>query len=139
VNRSALKTQLRELLRFGLVGGSAVAVDGIVYFGLTGLVACPTSLAKAISFIAGACLAFLLNRGFVFRAEGTASQQILPFTALYLVSLGLNNGVNAAALALAVAKPLAWLAATATSTISNFIGMKYIVFRKRRLEAAHSL
>lgn len=130
---TAVRAQAGELLRFLVVGLSAVATDFAVYFLLVGfLPILPVHVAKAISFIAGAVLAFVLNRGFVFRANGEAKRQALPFIALYLVSLALNNGVNALLLAHAVAKPIAWFFATATSTVSNFLGMKFIVFRKKK-------
>jgi putative flippase GtrA len=131
--RTKMRAQLAEIGRFGIVGGSAVATDFCVYFALVTFVpAFPTSVAKAISFIAGAVLAFVFNRAFVFRAEGAAKTQVLPFTLLYLVSLGLNNGVNAALLSWGAAKVVAWFFATGTSTVSNFVGMKFIVFRSKK-------
>jgi len=134
LTRSKARAQLAEIARFGLVGGSAVATDFSVYFALVTLIPLfPTSIAKAVSFVAGAILAFVFNRAFVFRAEGAAKTQVLPFSVLYLVSLGLNDGVNAVLLGLGAAKIVAWFFATATSTVSNFAGMKFIVFRARRL------
>src|SRR5262245_48627257 len=128
-----MRAQAAELGRFLIVGGSAVATDFSVYFAL--LWAFPsisTSFAKATSFIAGAVLAFIFNRAFVFRAKGAARTQVLPFAVLYLVSLGLNNGVNALLLQWGAVKFLAWFFATGTSTVSNFLGMKFIVFRQKR-------
>lgn len=128
-----------EFLRFIVVGVGAVTVDFCVYFALVHLApAVPISVSKALSFIAGAALAFVLNRGFVFRSHArSASRQVLPFALLYLVSLGLNNSVNAALLSsLGASKPVAWFFATGASTVSNFLGMKLIVFRKRRREGA---
>ncbi len=127
----AHRAHLAELLRFVVVGVSAVATDFCVYFAIIHFSpGFSPSIAKAISFIAGACISFVANRGFVFRAEGRASKQIVPFTLLYLVSLGLNNAVNFVALALLAPKVVAWFLATGTSTVSNFVGMKFIVFKK---------
>jgi len=131
--KAKAKGQAAELGRFVIVGGSAVGVDFLVYFALTGLVpAMPTSVAKGVSFVAGAVLAFVLNRGFVFRSDGRAKQQILPFVLLYLFSLALNNGVNWLLLSFGAAKVVAWFFATGSSTVSNFLGMKLVVFRKNR-------
>lgn len=124
---------VRELSRFLVVGFGAVGVDFVVYFGL--LWAQPSlnpSLAKAISFIAGGCWSFLLNRRFVFQSEGTMRRQALPFTLLYLFGLGLNNAINWVALAQGAPKWLAWFLATAASTVSNFLGMKLVVFRRTK-------
>lgn len=132
--------QLGELLRFGVVGGSAVATDFIVYFALlSAFPALGPAVAKALSFVAGAVLAFMLNRSFVFRArETSAKRQVVPFVLLYLLSLSLNGAINALLLRFGVAKPVAWLFATGTSTVSNFIGMKFVVFHKRSKKSARS-
>lgn len=135
VASSGPRAHLAEVGRFVIVGGSAVATDFLVYFALTTFVpVVPVSVAKATSFIAGAVLAFVFNRAFVFRAEGRAMTQVVPFTVLYLVSLGLNNAVNALFLSYGAAKIIAWFFATGTSTVSNFVGMKFIVFRRKKQE-----
>jgi putative flippase GtrA len=125
---------VRELWRFLIVGGSAVGTDFLVYFAQLWLwTDMNTALAKSISFIAGAVLSFLLNRSFVFRSTGQMHRQIVPFTLLYLVTLGLNTATNAFALGQDVSRPIAWLLATGASTVANFLGMKLIVFRRSPL------
>jgi putative flippase GtrA len=130
------RAQAAELGRFVLVGGSAVTVDFLVYFAIVGLVpVVPVAVAKGISFIVGAVVAFFLNRSFGFRAgqqpEDT-SRQVVSFTLLYLTTLMLNNGMNALALGQGAPKILAWFLATGTSTVANFLGMKLIVFRRKK-------
>ena len=121
-----------ELLRFLVAGGGAVVTDFSVYFALLWLFpALSPSIAKAVSFVVGAGVSFLLNRQFVFRAEGSAKSQIGPFAVLYLVTLGLNTAANALALRLGAPKVLAWFVATGTSTVSNYLGMKLVVFRRK--------
>ena len=123
-----------ELLRFLIAGGGAVLTDFGVYFALLWLKPdLSPSIAKSISFVIGAGVSFLLNRQFVFRAEGTAGSQLGPFALLYLVTLGLNTAANAAALKLGAPKVLAWFIATGTSTVSNYLGMKLVVFRRKAL------
>lgn len=123
-----------ELLRFLIVGGAVVIVDFAVYFGLLWLM--PTlglSLAKALAFVAGATTSFLLNRSFVFRSVDRAQRQLLSFVFLYGLGLGLNTTANALSLRAGAPKLLAWLIATGASTISNFLGMKLFVFRRKPL------
>jgi putative flippase GtrA len=125
---------LSELLRFLVVGSGVVAVDFLTYFGLLWLLpSIGISASKALAFVAGACASFALNRSFVFRSTERAQQQVLPFVLLYGVGLCLNTAVNALALRLGAPKPLAWFIATGTSTVSNFLGMKLIVFRRKAL------
>jgi putative flippase GtrA len=121
-----------ELLRFLIVGGGALVTDFSVYFGALWLVAdISPSAAKVASFIAGATWSFVMNRKYVFRSTAAFHRQIVPFALLYLVSLGLNTGVNAFALDQGLPKLLAWFFATGTSTVSNFLGMKLVVFRNK--------
>ncbi len=128
------RAQAAELGRFVLVGGSAVTVDFLVYFAIVGLVpSVPVAVAKGISFIAGAVVAFFLNRSFVFRSKQPedTSRQVVSFTLLYLTTLMLNSGVNALALGQGAPKVFAWFLATGASTVANFLGMKLIVFRRK--------
>lgn len=126
------KAQVAELGRFLVVGLSAVATDYMVYMLLGRFL--PTAVAKAASFAAGAVLSFVLNRLFVFRAKekGKVTTQVGAFVLLYATSLLLNMGVNASALALDLPRGLAWLLATGTSTVTNFLGMKFIVFAESK-------
>lgn len=121
-----------ELVRFGIAGAGAVVADFSIYFALLRLSpGVSPSLSKATSFVCGAVVSFLLNRQFVFRADGKAAQQVPRFVVLYLMTLGLNTSANALALWLGAPKLLAWLLATGTSTVSNFVGMKLVVFRRK--------
>ncbi|MDI6808610.1 MAG: GtrA family protein [Candidatus Eisenbacteria bacterium] len=136
-----VNAQVGEMVRFVIVGCMAVATDFLVYFALVYLVpVIPIPVSKATSFAAGASLAFVLNRKVVFRAgERKASSQVIPFAVLYLLTLGLNTLTNSVLLALGATKPLAWLFATGASTISNYLGMKFVVFRKVRPRESLSL
>jgi putative flippase GtrA len=122
----------RQLLRFLVVGCGAVAIDFAVYFSLLRLwPSLDTAAAKVVSFVAGAIASFLLNRSVVFQvAEGTA-RQIVLFALLYLVTLSANAMVNEAVLSLTAVPVLAWFVATGVSTVANFLGMKFVVFRRR--------
>lgn len=130
---AALHGHVAQLLRFVLIGMGAVVVDFVVYFALSrALPSLPLSVDKAASFVSGACLSFVGNRGFVFRAKERTHRQWMSFVGLYFVSLCLNNVVNGGVLQLPVPdrKLVAWFCATGASTILNFLGMKLFVFKR---------
>ncbi|MEL6245321.1 MAG: GtrA family protein [Pseudomonadota bacterium] len=120
-----------EGTRFGLVGICAVLIDIAVYLGLhaLGIAVAP---AKAIGFLTGAAWAYAGNRFFTFRQSG-GDGAFVRFAAVYAASLGVNVAVNAVALSMVSGWPmdtaLAFTIATGASAITNFVGLKFAVFR----------
>ena len=135
--RSSAKHWLNhETLRFLVVGCTTVAIDYLTYKLLL-LARLDVSLAKGMSFGIGAVFAFFANKSITFQVAGTPSvNQFFRFALLYLTTLGLNVWSNALALNLPqqllpkFQVQLAFLLATGVSTITNFLGMKFLVFPK---------
>ncbi|MDZ4833644.1 MAG: GtrA family protein [Candidatus Melainabacteria bacterium] len=131
------KTNPGEMQRFLLSGGSAVACDTLVYALLFNFM--PPSMAKAISFIAGTVLAFFLNKFWTFKKPKRSHAEVVKFICLYASTLGANIFVNRfvldhAASMVAAIEPVsaqfAFLSATGTSTVLNYLGQKFWVFKK---------
>ncbi len=119
----------REILLFLISGFSAVATDGAVYFGLFHI-GVEHPVAKATSFCAGSFVAFILNKYLTFSSPERSASQIVRFVLLYLTTLGMNTAVNSGVLLVLGLNMtlLAFLAATGTSTVLNYLGQKYFVF-----------
>ena len=118
----------KELSRFLVAGFSAVGTDLLAYWILLHFFT--HSFAKAISFICGTLVAFLINKYWTFEKKEHTYIEIVKFAFLYLVTLGINVGVNQLALVILPGYvALAFLAATGASTILNFIGQKWWVFK----------
>ncbi len=122
--------RLRELLRFLVGGGSAVAVDFLSYrlLLLLGLAVNP---AKAVSYVLGAAVGFLINKLWTFESKRFEPLEIVRYIALYAVSAAANTLVNHLVLGWLGYGLLAFLAATGVSTVMNFLGQKFFVFRKK--------
>lgn len=136
-------TNKRELLRFLVSGFTAVAIDLGVYFLL--VIIMNTNLAKGISFISGTFVAFILNKYWTFEVKERSYAEIVKFIILYAITLSINIAVNKIVLNMALKMDLdfgfriipkayiiAFLFATATSTILNFIGQKFWVFKSKQ-------
>jgi putative flippase GtrA len=134
--------QKKELLRFLVSGFTAVAIDLGVYFLLVMIMS--TNLAKGISFISGTFVAFMLNKYWTFEVKERSYLEIVKFITLYAITLAINIAVNKIVLNMALkmdldfgfrvipkAYMIAFLCATGTSTILNFIGQKFWVFKQR--------
>lgn len=120
----------RQLLRFLVVGCTAVVIDLIVYTLLITVI--PIPVAKTLSFLAGTVFAYFTNKLWTFDKPGRNHVEMFSFFLLYGTTLLVNVGVNQLTLYLFPgALGFAFLAATGTSTILNFIGQKWWVFRSR--------
>ncbi len=119
----------RELARYAVVGCSAVVTDTLVYFTLIQFL--PYAPAKTTSFLSGTAIAYLLNKYWTFKKPERSHTEVAQFMILYTSTLGANVAVNSCVLYFAPTMvTLAFIAATATSTILNYVGQKWWVFKK---------
>ena len=130
--RKVTKSQVYELIRFGIIGAIAVFIDFIVYFALIKFTFIPIFIAKGTSYLCGASFSFVGHRFLVFNARDKhPKKQVLPFTLLYLSSLIINNILNALMLSLTNIPLLAWFVSIVVAVTWNYFGMKFVVFKKK--------
>ena len=121
----------QESMRFLITGLLAVGIDFSSYWLLSDVM--PTDMAKACSFILGSIVAFFMNKLWTFENDDHAVNSALQFAGLYSLTFFANVAVNHLVLNNAVdMKLLAFLFSTATSTVLNFLGMKFWVFSSNK-------
>lgn len=118
----------KEILKFCVGGGSAVVVDFFVYISLKPYIS--VAIAKAFSFAVGAAVGFIINKLWTFESKKFKTLEIIKYILLYICSATINTLVNEGVLLVTDVTLLAFLCATAVSTIMNFIGQKFFVFNK---------
>lgn len=123
------KFDIREIMRFLVGGSSAVLTDLIVYklllsFGVD------VGAAKAVSYVAGAAVGFVINKLWTFKSKSFSAAEIGKYILLYAFSAAVNTLVNSTVLRLTKLEIFAFLCATGISTIINFLGQKFLVFCK---------
>lgn len=122
------KKSQQELIRFLFTGILAVATDFASYFLLVEHY--PTDVAKAVSFVLGSVIAFILNKIWTFESDAAITPALIQFALLYAMTFFANVAVNHVILVWLVdVRIVGFLCATATSTVLNFIGMKFWVFK----------
>lgn len=121
--------KLKELLRFLVGGGSAVLVDYIVYKVLLYL-GIDVAISKAISFISGSIIGFIINKLWTFESKNFSKIEILRYVILYTITASVNAWINNVVLYLFSIQGFAFLCATGVSTVLNFLGQKFFVFKK---------
>ena len=117
----------KELKRFLVVGISAVTIDLTTYYLLLDFLS--HDIAKAISFLLGTIFAFVINKYWTFEKHKKSYTEVFQFGVLYSVTLGLNVLTNKMVIDNTQMVFLAFLIATGVSTVLNFIGQKWWVFR----------
>ena len=117
----------KELKRFLVVGISAVTIDLTTYYLLLDFLS--HDIAKAISFLLGTFFAFVINKYWTFEKHKKSYTEVFQFGVLYSVTLGVNVLTNKMIIDNTQMVFLAFLMATGASTVLNFIGQKWWVFR----------
>ncbi|MGY1741968.1 MULTISPECIES: GtrA family protein [unclassified Blastococcus] len=122
---------LDQLVRFVVVGLLGAVVDLSVYT-LALHLGLGTTAARALSFVAGTTTAYVLNRRWAFRVEGSA-RRATGFALLYGTTFFVILGVNALALAVLPESSwritLAWALSQGFGTAVNFVMLRLVVFR----------
>ena len=118
----------QEILKFLVGGGTAVIVDFFTYkiFMILGL---ERTIAKTLSFICGSIVGFIINKYWTFKSPKFQIKEILKYTVLYILTALINSQVNKYTLLLFGNEIFAFLCATGVSTILNFLGQKFLIFR----------
>lgn len=129
--RTSLQHLSRELFLFILSGCIAAAVDYGTYRLLLTFELSP-SLARAGSYIAGSTTAFLINRKWAFKGNGSSSEALrgaVTYLAIFFVIVGSNWLLLETFHGWANALFWAWFLSQGIGTTLNFLLQKLFVFR----------
>jgi putative flippase GtrA len=118
---------MKVLKRFLVAGFSAVGTDLVMYYILLNFLNTVTS--KAISFLLGTIVAFIINKYWTFEKHEKSVKEIVKFGILYSCTLGVNVLTNKIVIDNTSIVFLAFLVATGVSTVLNFLGQKFWVFK----------
>ncbi|MBY0385839.1 GtrA family protein, partial [bacterium] len=120
----------KELTKFIIVGSLTSLIDLTTYGFLVKADMHP-SASKFFSFLAGTCFAYYANKYFTFKKGSQSKKDAFKFVGLYGFSLAINVAMNFMTLKVLGEDFIftAFLTATATSTVINFCGQKFWVFK----------
>ena len=131
-----LDSTKKEIPRFIVAGILAVVTDYFSYLALINVI--DVDISKACSFVLGSIVAFFLNKLWTFESDKKSVAAIFPFIALYSSTFLINVSLNHFSLVYVTdLKTIAFLIATSASTILNFIGMKFWVFKVSNLKGSY--
>ena len=124
------KKDFLEAYRFILVGLCSVSIDLIFYYFFIYFEIFDPNNSKRLSFVIGALFAFYANRSYVFKVSEKKISHFFLFCLLYLGSFLLNSFTHDYIYLISKITFLSFLCATAISTIVNYLGQKFIIFKK---------
>ncbi len=126
-----------ELVLFCLVGGSGVIVDFAVLYPLVAFAHLDARLAAVPAFLVAVSWNYLLNHRITFEGarEVAAGRSYVAFVAVCAAGVGIRIGAMHLLMKYAGwdQKPLLWLASLVgigAATLSNFLGSKFLAFRR---------
>lgn len=130
MRRFLLQRNRRELGGFLLAGVIGVILDmgGYLLLLHLGVALFP---AKFFPFVIGSLVAFFINRLFSFRSRGNLAGELLRYILWYQLSAAANAFVNRWCLEAGMMFLVSYVIAAGVSSIMNFFGQKYFVFRER--------
>jgi len=121
----------RQLIFFLIIGTCGVLIDYGVYLLLLNLIS--IQISKTLGFVSGALFNFFMNRLFTWKVKSQVSKRFIRFIVLYIFTLIANVLSNDFSLNLLQSQmyyiQISFLIATSISTILNFLGQKFWVFR----------
>lgn len=125
-----------QLVRFVLTGGLSALVDfGLLVVGMS--LGLTHAVAKALSFVAGTTTAYLINRRWTFRADGS-KRAFAAVVALYATTFVLQVGLFAVlypplerSFGLRAAQVGAFVVAQGVATSVNFVVQRTLIFKPR--------
>jgi putative flippase GtrA len=130
---------LLEIKKFLAVGMIAVCLDWGIYLTLTNFFGVGAVPSKGLSYVIGTIFAFIANGRLVFQSD-LAPLNFLKHLLLYTFSLLANTLLFASwesnfSFESTINLGTALLTSTFVSTVINFVGMRFWVFKKRSVHA----
>ena len=120
----------REIIFYVIVGITSVIIDFSSYNFLTNIFYLDNSNSKRISYLIGSISSFLLNKRITFKSPKKTFKEPILFSIVYLYSFILNSVIHDIMLEY-IDGNYPFVIATLISVIINFIGQKFIVFKKK--------
>ncbi len=153
-----MRVVIKQITKFFIIGLSAVLVDLIVYYSLSDFMGMNTDLSKAAGFMIGSVYTYYLNKKWTWRhTEKTNKGMIGRFATIYIISFFCNIFINKFGIdnipdflisatitnetggsfnifSVKGDKFSAFFMATVFSAVFNFLGQKYWVFPKGKMD-----
>lgn len=122
---------IQRAFRFVVVGFLSTLLNYAVFYALFRFIAWDYRVASASGYVVGLFFGFILNRNWTFVSKGKAIPESVKYLLVYLTSLFLSlSFLHLLVSSFSLDPRIANIFAIGFSTITNFLGSNYLVFRK---------
>lgn len=121
----------KQFAKFLVIGGFSTIVNYAVFYGLFRFIGISYTSASIIGFVCGIFAGYQFNKNWTFSVKNSKTKHVLPYFAVYCVSLVL--GIAFLKFLVEVYKVMPEIAnflMICLTTCTNFIGTKFLVFKK---------
>jgi len=123
----------KELSFFLIIGMTTVAIDFITYNCFLWTQVFSINFSKSVGFLFGTVFSYFSNKNFTFGHQSYKSGSLMRFILVYGISLIVNISINSYFIYIISNNfynfQVAFLIATLFSATTNFLGMKFFVFK----------
>ena len=120
---------MNQIVRFTLVGITSTIINFLFYFVCVSF-GLSVAISAIIGYLSGLLLSFVLGKNWVFESYKSNSIILLiKFILVYLLGLIMHTFLTHF-LELLIDYRISWLIGTLFSALNNFVGSKYLVFKK---------
>ena len=123
-----MKERIARIIRFGIVGGSATAIDAIIYAML--VMKLPLNVSKLTSMICACTFSYVLQKNWTFQDSGKSKKKVFLFIFAQVINITVNVKMNEFIFDLLQNKIYAFVIATGTAMVVNYCLQHWVVFRK---------
>lgn len=128
---SEIKIIKTQFFRFAVVGAFSTIINYSVFILLLDYAKVNYLLASAIGFFAGVLCGYFFNRSWTYQSTTKAKSEIFKYYLVYLISLCISLVfLKIVVEEIHFDKKLANLISIGITTITNFLGTKFWVFKK---------
>ena len=119
-----------SVYRFIVVGSCSTGLDFCIYMLLS--LKLPITISKGISMICSSVFSYWANKGFTFsNKEKTDIVRIIKFYGVFVLNLTVNVTINYFTYDVTGYKTVAFILATLGGMTVNYLGQRFVVFRKK--------
>ena len=123
-----MKKLIKQLFKFGIVGGTAFLIDYSILFLLAKVIGLNELISAAISFVISLTFNYLASIKWVFEAKKQTPKEVIIFVLLSVVGLGINELlIYIGSIKMNIDVMIVKLFATVIVMIYNFITRKLII------------